>query len=150
MNNNLIGYLKELKVINKYQTTFDAKAIFKDIKIIVLFYSSVRDTRQEHTEVLKKLISLHKLAHEKCLRLEVLHIPTDLCQEQANACFIRQGNWYSLYADSNTSIVNEFLFLYGISSTPRIIAINRDGSIISRYGYEDILKYGNGALDCWI
>lgn len=140
----LLSYLAHNKIMNRYHTISQATAILKDMQRIVLFFSSVNDT---DTELLSQLIRLHATAREHHIRLEVLFVPTDLIEEDAWACFARQGDWFALTHQSDAIFL--LLSLYEVTGTPRIVVIQRDGRVVSEDGAADIRQYGINAMVAW-
>lgn len=131
-------------LINQYGTHLPATDILKDQKIILLYYSSIQDT---DVELLAKLRTTYDVVQKHCIRLEVVFVPTDIEAANARQCFAQHGNWYTLPHGCNT--IEELLITYGVTWTPAILAIKRDGTIISRTGVADLREYGANALVAW-
>lgn len=140
----LLPYLANNKIINRYHSVYPANQVLKDMQRIVLFFASVNDT---DIELLSKLIRLHETAKEHNIRLEVLFVPTDLTEEDALACFARQGDWYSLAHQAD--VIFLLLHMYEVTGTPRIVVIQRDGRVVSEDGAADIRQYGTDAIVAW-
>lgn len=140
----LLSYLADNQIFNRYHSVYPALAVLKDMHRIVLFFASVKDT---DTELVKKLIRLHETAQKNHVRLEVLLVPTDLSEDDANECFARQGNWYSLA--HQTDVIFLLQHMYEVTGTPRIVVIQRDGQVVSDDGAADIQQYGTNAIVAW-
>ena len=144
-----LNFLNNSNFINKFQTCIFTKSIFKDMKAIVLYFSSIKDAENvDHCNLLKKLIRLHSTALNRDIRLEVLFVPTDLSSVDASNCFIKHGNWYSLCHGQQA--IFELIFTYEITSTPSIVVIKNDGQVISRTAANEIIEYGSNAICAWI
>lgn len=144
----LLAHLRRSLIVNKFKTVYEAKTILKDMKLIVLYFSSIRDASIEHEQLLRKLIELHKTARRNGVRLEVIFVPVDICEEDANRCFQKQGDWYALPYGTDT--VAEFVYAFGVTSTPFIITIKRDGTTVSSSASADINHYGTDAIVSWL
>lgn len=140
----LLAYLARATLVNQYATHYPAAEILKDQQIILLFFSSVHDA---DTALVEQLVDLYRTVHAHHIRLEVVHVPTDVFEPQARDCFAAQGNWYTLPHGSGA--IDELLVIYNVIGTPSIMVIKRDGSIISREGDDDLRKYGSNALVAW-
>lgn len=144
MQPKLISYLANYDIINRYRSVYPAKSVLKDMQRIVLFFASVKDT---DTELISKLIQLHKTAKENLIRIEVLFVATDLAEEDAWECFNRQGDWFSL--EHNPDAIFLLVNMYEITGTPKIVVIQRDGKVVSDDGAADIQQYGTDAIVAW-
>lgn len=144
----LLAHLRRSSIVNKFKTVFEAKTILKDMKLIVLYFSSIRDASIEHESLLRNLIELHKTAQQNGVRLEVIFVPVDICEEDVNRCFQKQGDWYALQYGTDT--ITEFVYAFGVTATPYIITIKRDGTTVSSCASEDINHYRSDAIVSWL
>lgn len=141
----LLTYLARTELINQYGTRYPAAEILNGQQIILLYFASTHD---EKPDLLEHLRNVYEAAQSHNIRLEVLHVPTDMTDTEAKACFATHGNWYSLLF--GTDAISELLVIYNVIGTPTVTVIRRDGSIISREGDADLRKYGRNALAAWI
>lgn len=144
----LLAQFQRSSIVNKYKTVYEAKKILKDMKLIILYFSSIRDNSIEHEQLLRNLIRLHKTAQQTGVLLEVIFVPVDTCEEDVNRCFQKQGEWYALQYGSDT--ITEFEYAFGVTSTPFIIAMKRDGTTVSTSASQEINHYGNDAIVSWL
>lgn len=83
------------------------------------------------------------------IRLEIVFVPVDRTEEEANDCFKNHGYWYALPLDE-TATITELMYAYDVSSSPSLVVIKKDGKVISRLGAEDIARYGSDVVVAWM
>lgn len=158
----MLSCLRKSKVVNKFNTVYDAFNIFKDARLIVLYFASTYDsdrpqsvrldgTVTEKPSILQQLISLHKEADaSENVRLEVLFVPVDDEPEEARQCFESHGFWYALTIEHSSDAIFELKNMYEITASPSVVVILKNGKVVSRLAGDDMDRYGNNAVVAWM
>ncbi|XP_077500269.1 nucleoredoxin-like protein 2 [Amblyomma americanum] len=120
-----------------------ADDVLKDASVLALFFSA------GWCPSCRLFTPLLARAYKAQRKVEVVFVSEDR-SSFAMIGYMRQshGDWYAVkYGDP---LQEELKTKYGISNIPALVAIKKDGSVISANGLWEVITHGSRALRAWV
>ncbi|XP_041970989.1 uncharacterized protein LOC121727309 [Aricia agestis] len=138
-------WLKEAQIFNKNNRRVPSEWLEKNADIIVLYFS---ENGVDKNGIIQKFYELYENAKFLNNPIEVINIPMDGTEAKMRESYGGQANWFTL--KFHDTLVQTLRFMYEITSTPRLLVRNADGTIISRHGISDLETHGKNAILTWL